>query len=42
VLGDPDHVRVSLRSAAAIDRLLTVLGEITAAPAYGEFVEAAA
>jgi histidinol-phosphate aminotransferase len=42
VLGDPDHVRVSLKSAAAIDRLLTVLSEVTAAPAHGDLVEAAA
>jgi histidinol-phosphate aminotransferase len=42
MLGDPDHVRVSLKSAIATDRLLTVLAEIGAATTCGEVVEAAA
>jgi histidinol-phosphate aminotransferase len=41
-LGDADHVRVSLKSALATDRLLTVLPEIAAATAYVDLVESAA
>jgi histidinol-phosphate aminotransferase len=41
-LGDPEHVRVSLKSAAATDRFLTVLAEIAAQPVYGDVVEVAA
>jgi histidinol-phosphate aminotransferase len=41
-LGDADHVRVSIRSAAATDRFLAVVSEIAAQPVYGDVVEAAA
>jgi histidinol-phosphate aminotransferase len=42
MLGDGEHVRVSLKSALGTDRLLTVLGEIGSATAYGDVVESAA
>jgi histidinol-phosphate aminotransferase len=42
VLGDADHVRVSLKSPLATDRLLAVLPEIAAATAYVDLVESAA
>jgi histidinol-phosphate aminotransferase len=41
-LGDPEHVRVSIKSAPATDRFLAVLSEIAAQPVYGDVVEAAA
>jgi histidinol-phosphate aminotransferase len=42
VLGDAEHVRVSIKSAPATDRLMTVLPEIAARTAYAEVVESAA
>jgi histidinol-phosphate aminotransferase len=42
VLGDAHHVRVSLKSTLAMDRLLAVLGEVPAATAFGDLVESAA
>jgi histidinol-phosphate aminotransferase len=42
VLGDADHVRVSLKSTPATDRLLDVLAEIAATAAQVDLVEAAA
>jgi histidinol-phosphate aminotransferase len=42
VLGDAEHVRVSLKGALATDRLLAVLPEIAAGTACGELVESAA
>jgi histidinol-phosphate aminotransferase len=41
-LGDPEHVRVSFKSALATDRLLAVLPEVAAATAYVDVVESAA
>lgn len=41
-LGDPEHVRVSLKDTAATERFLTVLAEIVAQPVYGDLVEVAA
>jgi histidinol-phosphate aminotransferase len=42
MLGDAEHVRVSLKSALATDRLLAVLPEIAVPRAYGDLVESAA
>jgi histidinol-phosphate aminotransferase len=41
-LGDPDHVRITLKSAPATDRLLAVLSEIASAAVFGDLVESAA
>jgi histidinol-phosphate aminotransferase len=41
-LGDAEHVRVSLKSALATDRLLAVLAGIAAATSCGDLVESAA
>jgi histidinol-phosphate aminotransferase len=41
-LGDPDHVRASLKGAHATDRFLTVLAEIARQPAYSDVIEVAA
>jgi histidinol-phosphate aminotransferase len=41
-LGDAEHVRVSLKSPLATDRLLEVLPEIAGPRAYGDLVESAA
>ena len=41
-LGDGEHVRISLKSGLATDRLLAVLAEIAAATACGDLVESAA
>jgi histidinol-phosphate aminotransferase len=42
VLGDAEHVRTSLNSAAATDRLLTVLADVAAGTACGDLVRSAA
>jgi histidinol-phosphate aminotransferase len=42
VLGDAEHVRVSLKSAAATDRFLTVLGDIVEGTASGNLERSAA
>jgi histidinol-phosphate aminotransferase len=42
VLGDAEHVRISLKSALATDRLLDVMAEIAAATAHVDLVESAA
>jgi histidinol-phosphate aminotransferase len=41
-LGDAEHVRVTLKSAAATDRLLAVLGQVVPTTIYGDLVESAA
>jgi histidinol-phosphate aminotransferase len=41
-LGDAEHVRISLKSGVATDRLLAVLAEIAASTACGDLVESAA
>jgi histidinol-phosphate aminotransferase len=41
-LGDAEHVRVSLKSALATDRLLDVLPEIAVGTGYVDLVESAA
>jgi histidinol-phosphate aminotransferase len=41
-LGDPEHVRVSLKSGAATDRLLSVLADIVGGASCGDLAVAAA